>query len=562
MMKKNFKKATALALASVMAMSMTACGGGDRKSKDDGKKAELTESGYPIVPEGEKLTLSCFTLAMPNVEDFATNDFTKYLEEKTGIHIEWQTGGRDDASEKLNMLLSSGDYPDIILGMSPDLAKFGVKEQIIIPLDDLINEKTMPNYMKRYADKLDLSREYDGKIYSLLGENDCYHCSYGRKMWVNTKYLKEMGVEKPTTTQEFYDVCQKFLDYKPDGVAIAGTAPGGGWYSTFEEFLTGSFLLSPSGSYALGVADRVAVTKEGTMKCIATDDRWKEFLKYAHSLYEAGFIYDGNFTQDEGAMKALINQPDAPVLFFPTGTISNDIDSVANPELYAQYETLAPLEGPDGTRLTTHFKYQGISDGNFMITDTCKNPEAALRWADYFYSETGDLESQYGAEEGVDWKLNPEGKFGLDGRPASYEVLNAYSGETQNHDWQDLGIRVAPADYRLGQAVEQDVDIHTAEGLEKLLYEATKNDYEPYRQTPENSDLDTLPKMKLTADEASNVSTIAVEIEKIINEGSVAFITGTKDIEKDWDAFQDSLQKAGLKTLLETYQTVYDRTTK
>lgn len=28
--------------------------------------------------------------------------------------------------------------------------------------------------------------ETDGQIYSLLELNDCYHCKYARKMWVNT----------------------------------------------------------------------------------------------------------------------------------------------------------------------------------------------------------------------------------------------------------------------------------------------------------------------------------------------------------------------------------------
>lgn len=260
-------------------------------------------------------------------------------------------------------------------------------------------------------------------------------------------------------------------------------------------------------------------------------------------------------------MKAIINQEGAPVLCFATGTISNDIDSSSNPELYAQYETLAPLEGPDGTRLTTFFRYLSISDGNFCITDTCKSPEAALRWADFFYSETGDLMSQYGADEGVDWVLDPEGEFGLDGEPADYKILNKYSAETQNHDWQDLGIRVAPAEYRLGSAVPQDVDVKTGEGLEKLLYDSSKNDYEPYAQTEENSDLDVLPRLKLTSEETTNVSTIAVEVEKMIDENSAAFITGARNIEddKDWESFKTSLESAGLKELLETYQTAYDR---
>ena len=557
-MKKRAMRIVAVAAAATMVVGSVA----PVYAKKKDKEVKLTEAGtYPIVPEGEELTLTCFTMTMPNVENFETNDFTKYLEDLTGVHIEWVTAGRDDWQEKLNMMLSSGDYPDMLLGLSPDLAKFGVKEQIIVPMDEYINEENMPNYMKLYGDRLDLSRETDGQIYSLIAENDCYHCSYGRKMWINTKHLEEMGVEMPTTTDEFLEVCKKFKEYKPDGIAVLGSAPGQGWYSEFENFLMGSFILPPSKSYTLDRRDKTAVTWDGEIVCVAQDDRYREFLKYANTLYNEGALYDGDFTQTEEQMKSIINQDGAPVLAFTTGTISNCIDVTSNPDLYAQYEAMSPLKGPDGTQLTTYFKYLSINDGNFSITDTCKSPEAALRWADFFYSEIGDLASQYGADEGKDWVLNPEGKFGLNGEPAKYEILNKYSAETQNHDWQDLGIRVAPAEYRLGAATPQDVDIKTGEGLEKLLYESSKNDYAPYTQTEENSDLDVLPRLKLTSEETTNVSTIAVEVEKMIDENSAAFITGARNIEddKDWESFKTSLESAGLQELLETYQTAYDR---
>lgn len=48
------------------------------------------------------------------------------------------------------------------------------------------------------------------------------------KMWVNTKYLDEMGVDVPQTTQEFYDVCKKFVETYPDKIAIGGASSG--WY--------------------------------------------------------------------------------------------------------------------------------------------------------------------------------------------------------------------------------------------------------------------------------------------------------------------------------------------
>ena len=548
-MRKNLAKATALLLAAGMVAGMCVTASAE---------TELNPAGtYPVVKDGT-LEMDCFTMSMPNVEDLQSNDFTKFMEEKTGIIMNFQTGGRDDWEDKLNMMLQSGDYPDVILGVSPNLAKYGVKEQMIIPLDEYLTEENVPNYLKIMEPYgLDMTKEADGQIYSLADINVCYHCSYGRKMWVNKRYLDEMGCEIPTTTDEFYAVCEKFLEYKPDGIAVAGAAQG--WYSRMQDWLINAFILMPAKSYTLSVRDTVALnTDTNEMVCVAADDRYKEAMKWINSLYELGAIYDGDFTQTGEQLKTLVNQPDEPVLFFTDGTISDAIDAATNPDFYRDYVCMAPIAGPDGTRIAFETPNPGVSGGAFCITDKCEDPEAALRWVDFFYSEIGDLCSQYGAEEGVDWVLNPEGKVGLNGEPAKYEVLNVYTSETQNHDWQDIGIRVAPAEYRLGQAVDADVDPYAPEGLEKLLYDASAELYAPYAGA---GNIKLLDELKLTDAENSDISVIAVEVEKIIEETSVAFMTGAKDIDAEWDGYVESLYNAGLEDLLAVYTTAYARST-
>ena len=538
-MKRKLAKVTALLLAVGMI----------------GTSLPVSAAEYPIAEPGE-INFEVFTMSMPNVEDLNTNDFTKYLEDLTGISVEFRTGGRDDWEDKLNMDLNSGDYADIILGVAPNIARYGVKEGMFIQLDDYLTEDIVPNYLEKMSlYGLDMTRETDGHIYSLADINVCYHCMYGRKMWVNKRYLDEMGVDIPTTTEEFYDVCAKFLEYKPDGIAVAGAATG--WFSRMQDWLINAFVLMPPKSATLLVRDTIALNSDtGEMECVATDDRYKEAMKWIKSLYDLGAIYDGDFTQTSEQMKTLVNQPDEPVLFFTLGTISDAIDAATNPDFYRDYVCMAPIAGPDGTRIAYETPNPGVSSGAFVITDKCENPEAALRWIDFFYSEIGDLCSQYGAEEGVDWVLNPEGKVGLDGEPADYEVLNLYTSETQNHDWQDIGIRVAPADYRLGQAVDADVDPYAPEGLERLLFDASKELYEPYAGT---GNIVALDELKLTDEEMTDVSVAAVEVEKIIEETSVAFMTGTKDIDAEWDSYVDSLERAGLADLLAVYETAYAR---
>ena len=570
-MKKGLKKFLSLGLATVLATSMLAgCGtkadsgkSGETKSASQaagsGSGVALNDAGtYPIVKDG-KLELSVFTLSMPNVQDFATNDFTKFLEEKTGIHINFVTAGRDDYEEKLNLLLQSGDYPDVILGGAPNLAKFGVKEGVIIPLDDYLTEKNVPNYLKLVANyDINKTKEADGKIYSLGGVNDCYHCQYARRMWVNQKYLKEMGVEIPTTTDEFKEVCKKFLEYKKGGIAVAGAAQG--WHTRMQDWIMGSFTFVPSKSATLNARDYVVLNDETKkVETVAITDAYKAGLKYMNELYKLGAIYDGNFTQTSEQLRTLANQADAPVLFFTAGVNSDVIDPESNNELYRNYVPVAPLKGPDGTQIAWTIHNSGFRSGGFCVTDKCKNVEAALRWVDFFYGPTGDLCSQYGADEGKDWVLNPKGKVGLNGEPALYEVLNLYSSDPQNHDWQDVGLRVAPAPYRLGQAVDPNVDPYSPAGLEKLLFDTSKNLYEPYAN---NTKLLNLSELKLTDEESTAVSTMAVELEKIMEENAVAFITGTKDIDAEWDSYKDAVNKAGIEEILKTYQTAYDRQTK
>ena len=513
------------------------------------------DSRYPISTDG--LELSIFITTSAVITDFENNDFTKYMEDLTGIHMEFITSTGEDAQTKLNMLMESNDYPDIIFDYSAiNLEKYGVEEGIIIPLDDYLTEDIMPNYLNVMKEfDLGVTRETDGKIYSLADINDCFHCKYGRKMWVNTYYLDQIKCEVPTTTEEFKEVCKKFLEYKPDGVAVAGSPKG--WFTRMEDWLMGAYTFVPESSETFTSRDLVALDSDtGKMVCVATTDEYKEGLKYINELYNMGAIYDGDFTQTNAELKSLVNQADEPVLFFTAGASVNVVDSTANNELYRHYECMSPIAGPDGTRIAWTQPNYGVYAGGACVTDKCEDVEAALRWLDFFYTDEGNLISQFGPDEGVDWVMNPEGKVGLNEKPALYEVLTQYSSEAQSHDWQDHML-CAPEAHRLGQATETGLDPFSPEGLEKMLYDATAEKQVPYST---DSHLVNLNKLKITSAESSEVATIAVEIEKLIDETSVAFMTGKpEDIDAGWDAFVESLDRAGLPALIEMYQTAYDR---
>lgn len=515
----------------------------------------LTEVGtYPIVEEPIEMTM--FRVAMPNVVDFETNDFTLHMEELTNIKWNFRTANSDNAEMQINLEMSSAEKPDAFMFGTPDIATFGVRDQLLLQLDDLI-EPNMPNltaYMEENpAVKVRLTQT-DGHIYSTPSINQCYHCTFRNKMWVNEAHLEELGVEAPTTTEEFKAVLEAYMEANPTGIGIGGSIDG--WGQQFYDWISNAFFLDPGTSSA-----KLTVSPDGVIESTAVMDEYREALKYMRELYDLGAIYEGSLTQNHEQYRSLMNEAGEPVLFAPYGTISDAFDATSNPEAYANYRVLAPIEGPGGARYATFFRYDGVGAGGFVLSESAAYPEAALRWIDYFYTLEGYLSMQFGADEGEDWVLNPEGLQSLGGGDALYEVLNAYSSDPQNHDWQDVGLNFATNDIRLGAAVEQDVDLASPEGLEKLLYIESEEKGEPYAQG--EGDYDVLPALYYTAEEADALQLISQEVSDYIEQNRLAFIMGTQDINNDdeWQTYVDGFETYGLPEYLEIAQAAYDRQT-
>lgn len=545
------KKSMAVVLSAAMTLSLGACGG---KTPDQtsakASKAILNEVGtYPIVKE--PITLKMMIMSKPWIKDYNTNDFTKYLENLTGIHLEIEAVDWDNSNEKINLAISGGDYPDIIMSLAPDAVKYGVKEKVFLPLNDLI-EPNMPNFMANMKDYLDTVKQSDANIYGIPELNEAYHMYYPDKLWANTFKMKQLGIKPPTTTDELYDACKTYLKQEPNGVCFADWNKG-----LTLNWIMNAFILTPNDDHNDNSTVKAIVSPEGKVVSAATQDAYKEGLKYLKSLYDLGAIYQGNFSNTEDSLKSMINQEGEPVLFFPRNYSAAYIDSTASNELYRHYEVLPPIEGPTGLRQTPFYRYDSILENRFVVTDRCKYPEAALRLCDWFYTDKNDLIAQYGSEEGKDWVWQPKDMVGINGEPALYNILNPYSTEVQNHDWQVTGMLYASSAFRLGQAMPAGLDKYDPEALEKLLYEETKTKMEPYG--PKKGGYDILPILHLTSEEKDSISVPLVEAGGYIKESEIAFITGKMDIDADWSSYLSKLDTMGLQKILDAYQAAYDR---
>ena len=567
------KKLWAKGMAGILvaAMCLTGCGGqaektdsGSASAGESGQTSEGNEAGneggnslytevgtYPIVTE--PISLSVFAPQPVGIIDLNTNEFTVYLEELTGIDLEFEVAPSDSATEKANLIMTGGDMPDVFLvgnsgGVIPDETRFGIEEGSLIDLTDLI-ETQMPNF-KKFLDETPGLRgqitAIDGKIYTLPRFNEAYHVTYSHKMWVNTMLLEEMNEKLPSTTEEFYNLCKKYKEMYPEGIPVLG---GTYWNGNPVSFLTNAFTYYPGNQSAHGM-----VVSSGTVSTMANTEEYREALRYMKKLYEEGLLYEGSFTMDDQQAKALVASEGEPALFVMGGASIIFIDSAANPELYSHYYPLEPLKGPEGVQYATYVPTEVYPAA--AITSACKYPEAAARMIDYLYSFEGTTNATNGVKGEESWGDALEGDVGLDGQPALYRSYRPYSTEPQNSTWQDGGLDFHPSAFRFGEATDPDVDIFSAEGLEMMLYRATSGLYEPHKPT----DVETLPTtLKLTVDESQEIQTMSVEVMNYYQQSTVQFITGAMDLDTDWDTYVKGLSDMGMDRLIEVYQTAYDR---
>jgi len=560
------KKRIVLVLLLLVCILFTVAAQGKSEVKKSGEVTVTPVGTYPVVSEPVSLTF--LTMQPVYIEDFNTNKFAQYWSEKTGVTIKWETIPRDAVKEKLNIILASGDYPDVFFGVgsqeqgigASQEMTYGVQEQMFLPLNDLI-DKYMPN-LSKLLDERPGSRQFltapDGNIYSLPDFNECYHCSMSQKMFIYEPWLDALGLSMPTTTEEFYKVLVAFRDLDPNGngkkdeIPLAGAISG--WNNNIETYLINSFVYTNiDASLDASVNSAVGFYRDGdTIKTMVDSPEYKEALRYLAKLYGEGLVYPASFSQNSDQLTQLIEGPEQPIVGVVAGGYGG-MFSIVGGERYRNYKPMAPLKGPNGAQFARYF-LQAPVIGNVAISKDCKNPAVVARMVDFLYSDEGTLMSNYGFE-GEGWRWAEANDFGLDGNPAIYRLLKPWNDmDPQNDCFVMLGVRSNTSRIRNGEAVDPNVDLYSPEGLEALLFQKTQELYEPYGH-PEYE----IPTLRFLEDEEQAFASKRLAYANYVRQSLVKFITGTWNVDANWNEYLQGLERLDQKGILALNQKAYDR---
>ncbi|MFV0504453.1 MAG: extracellular solute-binding protein [Lachnospirales bacterium] len=453
-MKKNLKALTAAVLCVALMAGCSSSGEDTAKDApkeeqnvevtvdDDGRemKGNMYTAGLPVVKEQESFTLFVDDSGMPE-------DKIMYpiLEEQTNIKVDLMLYPYETAKEKLNILLNSGDYPDVIGGWILDsnaILKNGMRDQIYVPLDPYFSEESTPNIME-VLDVTNVRQTMtlpDGHIYSIpyiIGTPTTNFLP-----WINGKWLKELNLEMPTTPEEFKEVLIAFRDADLNGNGQADEIP----FSSDPNNLTLQFLAGWWGdAMETDSGQNYFAMEDGKLAFKASSEGFKSMIEYFADLYSEGLVDPEMFTQDLATWKAKGNQDlyGSSIAygcgdFYEIDKYREDITAQGD---FLPLPVLKGIETPNYTRGSygaTIFKNQVV------VTGKCENPEVVARWFDNVFEFDNSVQMNGGLYGKRIEKIE-------EGRARFISESKVSAEDMETYDWANMFTqslpRYMPIDY-------------------------------------------------------------------------------------------------------------------
>lgn len=575
------RKALALVLALLLALSVTACApaaGSTSPAADTASASAADTTAAPVAPAFKPGNDVTFTMFVPGLDqvvtsyDYDKNDFTKKMVDETGIKLNFIACTPADAAAKLNTMLNSNDYPDLIkplFNSDTNTMDYYAQQGIYVPLDQYVDR--YPNIAKAYQQYPTLKSfdsGSDGKVYALPEVNECLHCLYsGGRMWYYDPFLKAYGKPVPSTTDELLAFLEWVRDNdvnkngKKDEVPLTFQA---GSLRNFVSCFAKSYMPFVSSGNIYGLA-----LDNGKVVAQYKSDQFRQALLFMKKMYDEKLILPDSFTMKGDQIQELGESPDGPTIAVCADSWSDCTKKAGESQRWFKYFILPNVSVPGGTQYSGQQSYDTIFSLGMFVTNKCKNVEAAVYLYDHMLSFESTMAGYIGPK-GEAWTEPDSGTISLNGKTPLYKLLVTFGTQRVNSSWDQANPMVRTADFRLGeQATDYDtIAKYLSTGdeslLPKIVNNGSFNEVNNYLYTKNGSmthpmpDGIFIPTLHYTADENTRLADIGAQLNPYLDQTMVDFITGKRDINGEWGTYLQELDKMGCAEMVQIMQKEFD----
>lgn len=536
----------------------------------------------PIVSEPTKLTIGVEQHTA--IENWETNRMTTYLEEKTGLDLEFVVYPSGEMGTKLELIVAAGgdDLPDVLIGsFSQSQIMPWAEAGMIQPLTEYYDSKVY--WAKESLDltaAIDLETvrkyitSYDGEIYGYFSFNGTHNNEHSpQRVNFYEPWLDQLGLSMPTNTDELYDVLVAIRDSDANGNGEADEIPLTGYKDSVANFRR--WVMSPF----VYTQDQYWTVNDGAIGVCFNTDEWREGLRYVRKLFSEGLVDPAMFTQDQNALTITLSQDPQVVGSFVRISATNM--SAEDPDRYNYIRSNYLLDAEGNGSAVIKPAMPGITA---LVTKNCENPTAAFMFLDYMTSIEMSTITRYGYENEqyvpndveaarakyLDFwqskapKNLPEEFYGDDTDNPEYLPLNVndYDGSVwgtlQNNWWAQVGPNIMTEELQNLFSIATPINTER----EQLTY---YNEYHArYTMTQAMQNVDyskVVAGLVYTEDEQEVITDYYTEIKTFVESTWASYVTGTLDIEDDaaWNNYIQQLNKMNLEECISATQAAYDR---
>jgi len=325
----------------------------------------------------------------PNYTNLGDTPFYKELFKRTGVKISFEHPPSNAVSEAYNVMLASGDLPDIIeynFTIYPGGPEKAIYDEIILKLNDVI-DKFAPNLKARLKSNSQwdkLVKTDDGSYYVFPFIRGDPKLLYTQGLMMRKDWLDDLGLQPPQTIQEWHDVLVAFRDKK------GATAPFTmAWSNRGRMFMPGFGILNEMFISADDKKVHFGPMENGYRRWLETMAQW----------YKEGLI-------DKDVMTVTAAQINTKMSTNVSGAAVGSIQSGMglwtttarpnNPRYMITALQYPVLNRND--KLVYSVATQPYAADSAAISATSKNAEIAARFLDFGYGTLGNLVYNFGTE--------------------------------------------------------------------------------------------------------------------------------------------------------------------
>lgn len=354
----------------VVCLMMVACllmiTGCSDPTSDPQPTFNFDENDGPLVPYEETVTVTQVKSHNPNItyiegESKENNFVTEFYKEK--LNVVWETVWDADPAAytaKLNLDIAADELPDVFLCNANQLQLLVENEQIM-DLTQLFEFYASDKMKANISEAALASCTYDGKLFAIpqmtSGESDV------SIMWLRTDWMRQLGLEAPTTYDELVAYVKAIKDS-----GIAGTSCGLNFYGPGSQ--TFAAIAHTQGAYY----DTWIEKENGEVVYSGVQPEMRNALLKMQEMYKAGLI-DEDFAIKGSTEEALIAQGAYGVVFgqyFYGHLIKGSVLNDQNAE-WRCYPIPADMNGNIKPKSSLNV------GGYYVVNIDCQNPEALLK---------------------------------------------------------------------------------------------------------------------------------------------------------------------------------------